>query len=365
MYLLTGSKRTEFYQNINQFTMMPSYSAADLRFPQKNLYMKWDNQYLCGKTPFDFIYAPPANEQHVTVSAEGSQYFENEIKCAIPNLPVFIRNEIVGASNFCNSSTYTIESCKPIAPTSISWTATPSGIVSIVNNGNSALITKLSSGVVTLNATSASSCGNNFNISKQITVGPPLPISNIQTAYTMFKCNVIKYIFTVIGAQGATNYKWYYRNVTQGTPFELFKNSSANFANSPVNDGSCDQIEIRIDATNECSVTPEQYFFLSDLCPPFTDGSCRSGRMLTASPNPSVSSVQLQLIDEPNVIPVNAQPKKILKIRIVDKIGQIKKVINGNQLDKMIIDLYGLQTDIYTILVFDGKEWMSKQINKN
>lgn len=73
MYLLTGSKRTSFSQNINEFTMMPSYSSADLRFTIKNLYMKWDDQYLCGKTPFDYVYAPPVNERHVFVSAGGSQ----------------------------------------------------------------------------------------------------------------------------------------------------------------------------------------------------------------------------------------------------------------------------------------------------
>ena len=33
-YLLTGSKRTTFSQNLNDFTFIPSYSSADLRFPQ-------------------------------------------------------------------------------------------------------------------------------------------------------------------------------------------------------------------------------------------------------------------------------------------------------------------------------------------
>ena len=54
-----------------------------------------------------------------------------------------------------------------------------------------------------------------------------------------------------------------------------------------------------------------------------------------------------------------------MTIRIVDKMGHIKKTLNGNGFDEMTIDLSSLPTDIYTILVFNGKEWISKQINKN
>lgn len=54
-----------------------------------------------------------------------------------------------------------------------------------------------------------------------------------------------------------------------------------------------------------------------------------------------------------------------MRTRIVDKMGQIKRTFNGNGFDEMIIDLSSLPTDIYTILIFNGKQWISKQINKN
>ena len=54
-----------------------------------------------------------------------------------------------------------------------------------------------------------------------------------------------------------------------------------------------------------------------------------------------------------------------MRTRIVDKMGQIKRTFNGNRFDEMIIDLSSLPTDIHTILVFNGKQWISKQINKN
>lgn len=206
------------------------------------------------------------------------------------------------------------------------------------------------------------------NYTSQITINVnldgPDPITGISTTYKMIHCTVSRYIFKVEGADRATNFKWSTRNVTQGTGFSVFNNSTNRSIGCP-SDGSCDQIEVKVAVSNICSVNPFEIIFPSDMCTPFTDGSCSSGRMLMVSPNPSVSNVQLQLIDEPNVIPVNTQSKKIMTIKIVDRMGQLKRTMSGNQLDKMIIDLASLPTNIYTILVFDGKEWISKQINKN
>lgn len=273
---------------------------------------------------------------------------------------------IINGSNLqCTATTQTYSLNTNPCNNNVVWSVNNS-MVTLIPNGSSVDVSTntLNGGSFSLTA-NITGVNGTVTISKQISVGPPPPITNIQTTYSRFKCNVIKYIFTVIGAESATNYQWYYRNITKGTGFTLFKNSSANFANSPVNDGSCDQIEIRVDATNACSITPVQYLFPSDLCPPFVDGSCTPTTALTISPNPSTGNIHLKLVDQPNVIPANTHEKKIMTIRIVDKMGQIKKTFNGNGFDEMTIDLSSLPTDIYTILVFNGKEWISKQINKN
>ena len=273
---------------------------------------------------------------------------------------------IINGSNLqCTATTQTYSLNTNPCNNNVVWSVNNS-MVKLIPNGSSVDVSTntLNGGSFSLTA-NITGVNGTVIISKQISVGPPPPITNIQTTYSRFKCNVIKYIFTVIGAESATNYQWYYRNITKGTGFTLFKNSSANFANSPVNDGSCDQIEIRVDATNACSITPVQYLFPSDLCPPFVDGSCTPTTALTVSPNPSTSNIHLKLVDQPNVIPANTHQKKIMTIRIVDKMGHIKKTLNGNGFDEMTIDLSSLPTDIYTILVFNGKEWISKQINKN
>ncbi len=106
MYLLTGSKRTNFTQHINDFTMMPSYSAADLRFANKNLYSRFDN--ICPPTPFDHIYAPAENQRHVSVSAQGSQWFENEVRGILPPCDNCNNFSIAGNQLICNSEDYEI-----------------------------------------------------------------------------------------------------------------------------------------------------------------------------------------------------------------------------------------------------------------
>lgn len=174
LYLLTGSKRSSFSQNINNFTMMPSYSATDLGFTNKNLYMNWSNQYLCGITPFDYVYAPTSNEQHVFVSAQGSQWFENEIKCNTADLPTFVNSQMSGNSTMCtNSGTYQIFTCKPVNPANIIWTATPPNIVTVSGNGTTATINKQANGTVTLTAKVNFCNGTSTSVSKAIQVGAP------------------------------------------------------------------------------------------------------------------------------------------------------------------------------------------------
>lgn len=273
---------------------------------------------------------------------------------------------ITGDDLVCSTSNnYVINNAPP--GSSYSWSATPTGIVSINSpNSVSTTISKIADGLITLNAVVSNTCfGSPINISKaNIAVGNPTAITNISTTYSIIHCTVNGYKNEIVGAENATNFKWSYRNITQGTGFTLYRSSSIRTQRSP-SDGSCDQIEILVEATNGCTATPQTYTFPSDMCPPYTDGSCSSGRSIAVYPNPGVSNVQVTLVDAVNVIPVNTQPKKIKQLRIVDKMGQIKKTITGNDLDKITISVSDLPIDIYTILVYDGKEWMSKQISKN
>jgi hypothetical protein len=46
------------------------------------------------------------------------------------------------------------------------------------------------------------------------------------------------------------------------------------------------------------------------------------------------------------------------------KEGLVKKIISGNYQQSMILNLSELNTDIYSVLVFDGKLWLSVSLLK-
>jgi hypothetical protein len=54
----------------------------------------------------------------------------------------------------------------------------------------------------------------------------------------------------------------------------------------------------------------------------------------------------------------------IQRIKIIDKTGNIQKMITGNQLTSMTINISDLQNDYYTIMVFDGVKWFASHFLK-
>lgn len=354
MYLLTGSKRTSFTQNINEFTMMPSYSSADLRFPNKNLYMRWDNQYLCGKTPFDYVYAPPANERHVFVSAAGSQYFENEVRCNNADLPKLFNPNITGSSSLCfGSQTYSIETCTT-APFNVTWTATPSGIVSLTPNGATVTVTKVGNGSVTLKATNSNTCQSNFSITKNIRVG-----TYLTSEYTIYPSVSPPYCWgtTVQFGLGywmvpeATGYQWMYSSnwqyvSGQGTRVITLRARPTSFPSS----GS---VSLRV--SNICGggniMTPINYAFQPNC----------TGARFAISPNPTSEMLTIDQIDDAKT---GKTPKsEIQEVELIDKMGTLQfKQKFGKGLLKTTILINNLPDDVYTIRIFDGDSWYIDKI---
>jgi Bacterial Ig-like domain (group 2) len=277
--------------------------------------------------------------------------------------PFYLSLQITGADIICSgSSPYTINGV-PFG-SSVIWTSSNTSIATVSYSGNNAIVTRVGDGEVTISATANYECANMTILSKKIILGEPSPINGPVTTYNVLKCIVRKYIHTV-NSTGATNYRWFSRNITQGTSFGQFKNGPINWA-SLGGDGSCDQTEIKVEISNACNTaSPQVITFPSDLCPPFTDGSCTYGRGITASPNPASNNVDITLFEEPNVKPKNTQPLKIEVIKILNKEGQTKKTIKGNNLVKMNIDISDLPNDVYNIMVFDGKAWITEQVIKN
>ena len=78
---------------------------------------------------------------------------------------------ISGNSSLCTTATYTVNA--PSGST-VSWSASPAGIVTLTPSGSSMIVTKAADGVVTIKANVTSACtGFVSSVTKQINVGTP------------------------------------------------------------------------------------------------------------------------------------------------------------------------------------------------
>lgn len=82
-------------------------------------------------------------------------------------------------------------------------------------------------------------------------------------------------------------------------------------------------------------------------------------------PNPSSGQVTIDLKDLNKKTPSASQIKDIREIRIVDKLGNVKKVIQypaGTR--SASLNIGNLPCDVYTVHVTDGTNRVSRQLNK-
>jgi hypothetical protein len=286
--------------------------------------------------------------------------FTRVVNVIAASLPVINGDPIIcigGASNLYSLSNL------PAGSTAV-WSVSPVGAATIATpTATSTTITPAADGDITLIADVYGDCGSHVAIPKAIHVGPPTPIEGVTTRYSQIHCVVNGYISTIGGADHATHFDWSYENVTQSLPYTPLLSHTGTQRHP--SDGSCDQINMKVEVANVCNLsTPEIYIFPSDMCPPFTAGDCSYGRTITVTPNPVSNNVLITLHNDKKVIPAYKQPNQIVSVKVMDKAGKVRKVIMGNRLDHMLINLSDLPTDTYILLASDGNIWMSSTIVK-
>jgi pimeloyl-ACP methyl ester carboxylesterase len=363
MYLLLGSRRTTFYQNLNNFTFVPSYSGADLRFPgssnnsNKDLYLDWSNENLCGKTPFDYIYSQASNTDHVAVTQSGSVAFENEIKCNVADLPVFFNPNIDGPSAVCSTATYSVSFCKP-TNTSVTWSVDPSYVATVSSTG---VVTRQSDGEATLTAT-ITSCGSTTNIiTKQIKVGTPSVggtyFTNGQEQFLRIYSSPFDYndvcnsenVSTSMQVSGASSVTW---SKTTSNPTTVSWYQSGNNLNFYL--WSLGQTALfKLQASNSCGTTSYDFGFRSIDC----TGGGGGCELYSVSPNPASSSINVSvaMIPPPCDLAMASSELTISEVNIYDQVGNLMKVKKEKKSKKTTINLDGLKTGIYVVEIVDGK----------
>jgi hypothetical protein len=319
IYLLTGDKPT-FNININNFTMMPSYSAADIRYPNKNLYQRIDQ---CPPTPFDHIYAPTYNQEHVSVSPEGSVWFENEARGILPcNTSCTVMS---GPSAFCNDAVFSVN----VSPgTNVTWSASPQIVTFNPVSGNQTTATKNIDGTTTITATIS---GCSTPITKEILVGAPLPPTIVGLNYDRWCGTYVEAGCT--HPAGATNYIWNlnYGQVTgEGDYFyqaPLVYNPMVGFTYYNY---------LSVQAQNACGLSDPTTVSLTVGPVP---ARCGGGMQLLLAPNPTNGMLTVQTTDK----------SEFTKLFIVDKLGQVRKQFTYAASEKVTINVADLPADVYLL----------------
>ncbi len=326
---------------------LTSYVGANPPAPPKN-------------TPFDNFIAAYYNgsndEPHIFVEKRNGDWIADELN---GNHPVancsFLCNSsgitISGPSTVCNSPVvYTLNN--PPTGTTRTWSATPSGIVSISPSadGTQATVSMITNGNFTLHvAISNTDCGTLTIDGSTMRAGgygsSDYPVSGPSTA----SCNsYVTYITNQLA--GATNYAWFYPGTWtyisgQGTYTLTLRtnNVSGNY-----------QVGVRV--ANACDAGGSPGIKNTYL------PSC--GFAFTTSPNPTTGSITVSAQTQMQTA-TPGSPDKIYQIKIIDQNGIVMKQFNyTGGVTTTTINLSGLVSGIYSLQVFNGTVWSTQSIIK-
>ncbi|WP_298390082.1 T9SS type A sorting domain-containing protein, partial [Hydrotalea sp.] len=255
--------------------------------------------------------------------------------------------ELTGNSSLCGASnTYTLIGVP--AGSAINWTSpTPSGIVNISTNGNTATLTQNggASGVVTLSAEVIDGGCSYGLFSIQITVGTPKP-GPVSWTWNVPPNRVM---LDVDDVPGATSYQWYLDGVLKGT-------TAASYYHLPMKGNvSCGNFYyFGVRAINICGVSEESY--VGANMPPCSFA-------YTIYPNPGSGNINIESINESDAIISEKKSAEIREIEIIDKMGVLRQKQKFSiRMIKVYISVSNLPTDIYLLRIFDGKNWQATKI---
>jgi hypothetical protein len=207
-------------------------------------------------------------------------------------------------------------------------------------NGSSTVVTALTAGNVGLKATVTTSCGT-YEYSKAISIqGPPSDFTIGTEIYCQYGRIISPSYFSVSPVTPGSIYEWSYSKnggPLTGLPYNEPSISYKFGAGS---------YEIFCVATNICgSSNVADAFFNVPLC------GAMPAKKISASPNPA--STQITVTSD----------TAIQKIELLDKMGQISlKQEYKNKPNSVNLYVGNLKNDIYTLRVYNGKEWESVQL---
>ena len=85
--------------------------------------------------------------------------------------------------------------------------------------------------------------------------------------------------------------------------------------------------------------------------------------MISPNPASSVITVEAVNVNEGTGATTLSQKNSINNIMLTDKMGNVLRQYNYLSLQKVSINIADLKTDTYFVRIFNGKNWVTKQLS--
>lgn len=247
--------------------------------------------------------------------------------------------------------------------TTVSWQSSNTNIVTVPSTGNPVTVTKVGpNGTAILTAT-VSICGLPVVLTKKAIVGVPSVITNLDEVKENNDCVTETSTYTVIGGEGATNYKWYVRKLPSSS-YTLMADGPNNIFEytTSIKKTSCTDYFVKVEATNVCnSSSPVVFTYQSQTCPcNFLMSNSDSVYTLTIAPNPVNTFATVSLTPTAKNSMAKNPTAFISRVEIIDKFNNVKKTFRfENKQLSQTIDFSNLVPDLYLLRVYNGHSWKS------
>jgi hypothetical protein len=300
------------------------------------------------------------NEPHEGLFIRNANFLANEmngINTVRTNCEAFCANgAITGNTNICTSQSLTAPFGNGVTYV---WTVSNPSLVTLTPNGNNVLVTRngTSNGVAIVSVNISGACG-------VVTLNTPIQVG-VPEAPTITPFNYDATCGTFVEAYctqpiSATGYVW---NLNFG---QVIQDQNGNFTNyfytSPLisnpQQGRRYFNYLTVQAKNACGLSASSPTIQFTVGPvPSTCGSGGGGGgccMLRISPNPTYGNLTIETKD-------NSEFKEV---KVVDKMGNVKRLMRFSPSKKIIINIADLPSDIYTIQTLINGVWISERFIK-
>jgi hypothetical protein len=319
------------------------------------------------------------NEQHIQITQHnGNWVYDQLVGTPITDNCGFVcsnRVTISGPTKLCTGSqVYTLSGLTTPNDAVVTWSASPSGVVSITpnSNGSQATITRVGNGTVTITAHISSAFCDGAAITETLSIQVGAPTVNV--IGTPGSCSNGYQTWTLAATPSSLGTNWHWTVGYLGTNSSITINSPTSAqTNISVKGGGI----VNLTYTDNCGNAESSSLTVYS--------QCSGNGVMAVSPNPTTGMVvisttptpptavttdavgdgtkEVTSAEAPSAVSNTTTLKKIYQVRVLAPTGTLLRQYtfpSGNT--QVNLDLSSLKNGLYIVQVFDSNSWTSQQV---